>query len=131
MNKKMLILAGVVVGLAAGPAVAHHSGAMFDRTKIVELKGTVKEFGWNNPHAHVAIDVANAQGVVEQWNIEAGSPNTMIKQGWRKSSLKPGDKVTLIIRPMRDGSKGGTLEGAVTAAGQKIGRDGPLNPTSS
>ena len=131
MNKKMLILAGVVVGLAAGPAVAHHSGAMFDRSKIVELKGTVKEFGWNNPHAHVAIEVANAQGVVEQWNIEAGSPNTMIKQGWRKSSLKPGDKVTLIIRPMRDGSKGGTLEGAVTAAGQKIGRDGPLNPTSS
>jgi len=131
MNKKVLILAGVVVGLAAGPAVAHHSGAMFDRSKIVELKGTVKEFGWNNPHAHVAIDVANAQGVVEQWNIEAGSPNTMIKQGWRKSSLKPGDKVTLIIRPMRDGSKGGTLEGAVTAAGQKIGRDGPLNPTAS
>ena len=131
MNKKMLILAGVVVGLAAGPALAHHSGAMFDRSKIVELKGTVKEFGWNNPHAHVAIDVANASGVVEQWNIEAGSPNTMIKQGWRKSSLKPGDKVTLIIRPMRDGSKGGTLEGAVTAAGQKIGREGPLNPTAS
>ena len=131
MNHKMLILAGVAVVLAAGPAVAHHSGAMFDRSKIVELKGTVKEFGWNNPHAHVAIDVANAAGVTEQWNIEAGSPNTMIKQGWRKSSLKPGDKVTLIIRPMRDGSKGGTLEGCITASGQKIGNGGPLNPTAS
>jgi hypothetical protein len=130
MTKKMIVLAGVALGLVAGPVMAHHSGAMFDRTKYVELKGTVKEFSWANPHASVAIDVANAQGVSETWNIEAGSPNTMAKAGWRKSSLKPGDKVTLIIRPMRDGSKGGTLEGAVTAAGQKIGKDGPLNPTT-
>ncbi|MEO6341260.1 MAG: DUF6152 family protein [Caulobacteraceae bacterium] len=129
MKREMLILVGAAVVLAASPASAHHSGAMFDRSKHVELKGTIKAFGWTNPHAWVAINVKNAQGVAEEWSIEAGSPTVMAKQGWRKSSLKPGDEVTLYISPMRDGTKGGTLEGALTAAGEKIGRGGTLNPT--
>ena len=52
---------GLLACLAAGPAFAHHSGAMFDRAKTVELKGTIKQFGWTNPHAYIAIDVPNAQ----------------------------------------------------------------------
>lgn len=113
-------------GLAASPALAHHSGAMFDRTRTVEVKGVVKSFGWTNPHAYVELMVKGPGGTVEQWNLEGGSPTVMAKQGWRKSSLKPGDQVTLIIHPMRDGTKGGDLEGAVLADGSRVGGAPPL-----
>jgi hypothetical protein len=121
MKMKLLMLMGVTAGCIAGPAMAHHSGAMFDRTKTLELKGTVKSFGWTNPHAWILIDVPNAQGGGDEWNIEGVSPNVMIQQGWKKSSAKPGDKITLIIHPMKDGSRGGSLESAVLADGQKVG----------
>ncbi len=111
---------GIGLALLAGPASAHHSGAMFDRTRSVDIKGVIKSFGWNNPHASIEIDVKGAGGL-EQWNIEGGSPSVMVKQGWRKTSLKPGDAVTLSIHPMRDGSKGGDLVGGVLADGSKVG----------
>jgi hypothetical protein len=114
-------LAAAAALLAATAADAHHSGAMFDRQKTVEIKGVIKDFAWTNPHASVAIDVKGAGGGAEQWNIETGSPTVMIKAGWRKTSLKPGDNVTLYIHPMRDGSKGGDLVGAILADGSKVG----------
>lgn len=99
----------IAVLLAATPAWAHHSFTMFDSTKMVTLTGTIKEFQWTNPHTFTWIDVPNASGVVETWALEGMSPNYLGRRGWTKNTLKPGDKVTIVINPLKDGSKGGTF----------------------
>ena len=99
----------IAVLLSATPALAHHSFTMFDSTKTVTLTGTIKEFQWTNPHTFTWIDVPNASGVVETWGIEGMSPNYLGRRGWTKNTLKPGDKVSIVINPLKDGSKGGTF----------------------
>src|SRR4051812_37503367 len=93
-TKMILAGASLCALVAAAPAFAHHSGAMYDNAKTVELKGTVKEFNWTNPHLTLVVDTVGADGKMESWDIEGGSPNTLVKSGWRKSSFKQGDKVT-------------------------------------
>jgi Family of unknown function (DUF6152) len=88
-------------------ALAHHSFAMFDQSKQIPLKGTVHDFQWTNPHAYIDIDVPNAQGGVVLWNVELNSPNNLERQGWHIHTLLAGDKVTVVINPLRDGRKGG------------------------
>jgi Family of unknown function (DUF6152) len=110
-----LLLAGMV--LAAVPAAAHHSGAMFDRTKTVTLTGTVVQFGWTNPHSWISIDVPNANGGTDRWSVECNSPNNLARQGWKSTSLKAGDKVTILIHPLRNGDKGGSFMSAKLADG--------------
>jgi len=94
---------------AAAPVSAHHSFAMFDTKKTVTLNGTIKEFQWTNPHSWVQINVPDAQGKLVEWSIEMGSPNMLSRNGWRPTTLKPGDKVELITNPMKDGSPGGAM----------------------
>jgi hypothetical protein len=120
-------VAAAVLTLAAAPAMAHHSGAMFDRTKATDLKGTIKEFQWTNPHSWIQINVPNAQGQMEEWAVEGGSPNSLARQGWRPGTFKPGDKVTIRVGPMKDGSKAGIFIGAVLADGKVLGRMGEGN----
>ena len=119
MKIKTLVIAAAVAasGLAA-PAFAHHSFAMFDSSKQVTLVGTVKEFQWTNPHTWVQLNVPTSGKVVE-WSIEGGSPNGLARRGWKSSSLKPGDKVTIVVSPMKDGSNGGSLK-TVTLADGKV-----------
>lgn len=95
--------------LAAASAWAHHSFTMFDSTKMVTLTGTIKEFQWTNPHTFTWIDVPNQSGGVDTWAIEGMSPNYLGRRGWTKNTLKPGDKVSVVILPLKDGSKGGTF----------------------
>ncbi len=90
---------GALVLAFSTPAFVHHSGAMFDREKVINITGTVTEFNWTNPHASFRVDVPNAQGKVESWAIEMNSPNNLVHLGWKRSSIKPGDKVTIGIRP--------------------------------
>jgi hypothetical protein len=108
---------GVWLLAAAGgfalPAVAHHSFAMFDQTKQLSLKGTVKEFQWTNPHAFIRVDVAE-NGATETWDVELNSPNNLKRQGWSSSSVKTGDKVTIVLNPLRDLTHKGGLFIAVT-----------------
>ncbi len=122
VSKMMLAIAGVaVVGLAAAPAFAHHSFAMFDNQKTVVLDGTVKEFQWTNPHSWVQLIVKDpATGKDVEWSIEGGSPNGLSRYGWKRTSLKPGDKAQVTIHPLKDGTNGGSLAG-VTVNGVKIG----------
>jgi hypothetical protein len=91
----------------AGTAFAHHSGAMFERDKQVELVGTVVTFSWTNPHSWIEIDVPNSSGGSDKWGVECNSPNNMARQGWRSTTLKPGDQVTVTVHPLRSGEKGG------------------------
>ena len=124
-------LAAAALSLAAA-AHAHHSFAMFDQSKQVPLKGTVREFQWTNPHAFIHIDVPNTDGTTDLWKVELNSPNNLKRQGWKSSELKPGDKVTVVINPLRDGTKGGLFVAATLADGKVIGDPtraygGPIN----
>lgn len=98
-------------------AVAHHSNVMFDKEKEISLKGTVKEFVFANPHVSILISVADGSGVTTDWSFEAASTQGMVRAGWRKSTLKPGDLVTFVGRPLRDGRPGAQLVRAILADG--------------
>jgi len=106
MKKLTVIVAAVWVLLAAGSVLAHHSPVMFDRSKKQTINGTVKEFIWTNPHASIQVDVVNAQGVSETWGVEMNSPNNLVKQGWKSTILKGGDKVSVVGNPLRAGEHG-------------------------
>ena len=98
MRAKYLgILAAIVfVAATAGPVLAHHSFvAEFDDTKPVTLVGSVTKVEWTNPHAWVHIDVKDSAGAVTPWRFELGSPNTLIRYGWTRNMVKPGDTVTV------------------------------------
>jgi hypothetical protein len=101
------LLAAALLLVFNPPAYAHHSGAMFDRDKTVQLTGTVVSFGWTNPHSWIEIDVPNASGGSDKWGVECNSPNTMARSGWRSTTLKAGDQVTISVHPLRDGTHGG------------------------
>ena len=118
-----LVAAGMV-GAAVRPLVAHHSAAMFDNQKTMELTGTVKEFQWTNPHVwiQVNVDKAGSPGGKEEWSVEGGSPNSLSRNGWRKSTFTPGAPVTIRVNPMRDGTHAGNFVGAKFADGKTLGR---------
>jgi hypothetical protein len=98
-------------------ATAHHSFAMFEPEKTVEMKGVVKEVQWANPHVWINIVATNPEGQPEDWGIEAGATNTLLRQGWKRDSLKPGDKIDVVMRPMRNGTHAGSLKKITTEDG--------------
>ena len=118
---KPRIALALAATLAAAPALAHHSFAMFDMTKSVSLQGTIVSFKWSNPHAWLELDVPKAGGAADHWSIEMTSPNNLVNLGWKRSSLKPGDKTTIVVHPLRDGKNGGSLVQATTADGTVLG----------
>ena len=108
MKKAVFVVCvGALLLISAVPAFAHHSFAMFDRTKETTIVGTVHEFQWTNPHSWIELDVANDNGSVDKWSIELNSPNNLSRQGRRSDSIKPGDKISVVIWPLRSGEKGG------------------------
>ncbi|HSG35289.1 MAG TPA: DUF6152 family protein [Sphingomonadaceae bacterium] len=114
-----LMLAG------AQPAFAHHSTAMFDASRTVLLTGTVKEFQWTNPHCWIQINAEPADGKrAREWSIELGSPNTISRGGWKRTTLVPGQKVAMIVNPMRDGSPGAALVSVTLEDGTVLGPQG-------
>ena len=106
--------------LAAIPAAAHHTGAMFDRDKQVSLTGTIVHFEWTNPHSWIEIDVPNESGGSDKWSIECNSPNNLARMGWKSTSLKAGDKVTIVIHPLRTGEKGGSFLSVTLPSGEVL-----------
>ena len=129
MKSKTLSLAVLCIGALAAPALAHHSFAMFDSSKTVTMTGTVKEFEWTNPHVWLRIMVDDASGTSRQWALEMGAPGQQTRVGWKPDSVKPGDKVTVTIHPLKDGSRGGQFMHAVLPSGQELGDGGMrVNP---
>ncbi len=114
-----LVLAAALTG---GPALAHHSFAMFDSAKVTVIKGTILSWTYMNPHSWLSVvGVADGQGAPKRWDIEATSPSTLAKIGVLSGTLKPGDKVTAGIRPLRDGSPGGAWVFVVTGDAKVYG----------
>jgi hypothetical protein len=118
----------VVIGLAAaaglllvGPATAHHSGAMFDSGKTVVLEGTVKELQWTNPHMWLEVFVPDAGGKQVEWGFEMIGTNVMHRQGWNKDTVTPGDRVTVIGHPLKDGRPGASYVGIKLSNGKELG----------
>jgi hypothetical protein len=111
--------------IAAGTAVAHHSFTMFDMTKRITLVGTLTSFEWTNPHAYIEIDVPGDDGQIKHWSIELGSPSILMSSGWKFSSLKKGDKTTLVINPLKSGQAGGFLYTATLPDGRVLS-NGPM-----
>jgi hypothetical protein len=109
MTLKSMTFAALAAATLAGPALAHHSFAMFDAGKTVELSGTVKEFEWLNPHVWLHIVVNDPTGKPVSWSFEAGSPGQLTQTGWKPDALGTGDKITLSFHPLKDGSHGGQL----------------------
>lgn len=120
------LLAAALLLVFNPSAYAHHSGAMFDRDKTVQLTGTVVSFGWTNPHSWIEIDVPNASGGTDKWGVECNSPNTMARSGWRSTTLKAGDQVTISVHPLRDGTKGGRFISVKLADGSVLTDMGPV-----
>ena len=107
LRQTALVIAATAAVIAGSAASAHHSTAMFDMEKSVTLNGTIKEFQWTNPHTWIVFEVPNASGGTDEYGIEGMSPNYLARTGWDKHTLSSGDKVELIIHPLRDGRKGG------------------------
>ena len=97
----------LALALGATTAVAHHSTAMFDMRHTIDIKGTVTQFDWTNPHTFIYMEVPNSAGLQEKWGIEGMSPNYLNRNGWTRHTLKPGDKIDMTIHPLKDGRKGG------------------------
>ena len=114
MMKRLLRHALILASMCVVGAVhAHHSGAMFDDTKVIEVTGVVKEFQYTNPHSWLLVDVTNSDGHVTTWGFEAEGPSTLMRAGIRKGDLPPGTPITIRGNPMKDGRSGSAWIDAV------------------
>jgi len=101
-------------------APAHHSFAMFDRERTVTITGVIREFQWTNPHSWIQVTVTDDKGKVTEWSLEGGSPGILSRNGWKRTSLKPGEKVTIELYPLKSGEPGGSFVEITRADGSKL-----------
>lgn len=124
LNSVLFTLVAAGTLSAAVSAFAHHSPAMFDRSKQITLVGDVKEFQWTSPHCWIQLlvpDPAHPGAAPAEWGIEMDNPLGLSRHGWKPGSLKAGDHVTIVAHPLRDGSHGGEVVSVQTADGKFIG----------
>jgi Family of unknown function (DUF6152) len=104
-SKALAVFAAVAwLLLLSGPVFAHHGVAGYDLSKTVTLHGTVTKFDWSNPHVVVFVDAKGDSGEVQHWTIEFASPVHMVRAGWSKNAMKPGDEITIDTHPSRNGA---------------------------
>ena len=116
---KAALLCSLFVVVATATTLAHHSYAMFDRTKVVTVEGSIARVEWVDPHVFIWAYVSNGKGGHDLYGFESASVNGLARQGWTKSTLKYGDKVTIEYNPLRDGRTGGFFVSAKFADGSK------------
>jgi len=125
---KKLLLGSLASLLVSGAALAHHSPVVFDHTKQITIVGTVTEFKWSSPHAWMHIDVAEKGGKVANWGVEMNPASLLARAGWKATTIKPGDKVEVLIYPLRNDEKGGQYISIKLPDGRTLGEkpDGVL-----
>jgi hypothetical protein len=129
------LLGAATIGLAAasflpaGSALAHHSTAMFKMDVNTALTGTIQRFDWQNPHTWIVFDVPNAKGGYDRYGIEGMSPNYLVRHGWTRDTLTPGQKVELTIHPLKNGMMGG-FDVSVKFANGKVMYNLPHGPNA-
>jgi Family of unknown function (DUF6152) len=126
-SRRIPLLAPVLLAATgiAGPGWTHHSFSAFDRDHPITISGTIKEFQWVNPHTWVQIQVPAGKAAPVEWSIEGRSPNVLVRRGWKRTTLKPGDKVQLVIYPLKDGGPGGAIVRVIFADGTELNADTP------
>jgi len=117
-----LLSLGVLL-ILSGPAFAHHGSAAYDMSKTITVTGTITDFQFVNPHVLISMDVKDASGKVDKWEGELTSPNHLARAGWTKSTLKPGDQITLIGGPAKSGTPTMWIR-KITKDGQEVSLGG-------
>jgi hypothetical protein len=103
------VVATILVGLSVSNAQAHHSGSMYDPVKTVSLEGVVKDWQWTNPHSFLQVMARDPNGKSVEWSCELGASVLLGRTGWKRTSFKPGDKVMVVVHPLKSGADGGTV----------------------
>jgi hypothetical protein len=123
-------LRNILLLLMALPAGAHHSFAMFDSENQIKISGVVSKFDWANPHIYIFLDRSDGGGDVKAWTIEGASPGILNRVGWKFNVVKPGDRITMVIAPLRSGEPGGLLKEIRLADGRILNNGGFAGPSS-
>ena len=123
MKRKLTVAFMLVSSLVAlsSPVFAHHGTEAYDLNHPITVKGIIAEMVWSNPHVQVYFDVKDDKGKVVRWSCETYSPGKLIRSGWSKGSLKPGDQVTITLQPSKSGAPVGFLRKLVFANGKELG----------
>jgi hypothetical protein len=116
--------------LAIAPVRAHHSFAPYETTHQIKLAGVVTSFKWANPHVYMELDVEAPGGETRHWLIECASTSILNRIGWKFNMLKPGDKVTVIVSPLRNGEPAALLKQLQMADGRKFGNGAVAGPAT-
>jgi len=119
-NLPLTVVTALAICAVNSAALAHHSFAMFDNSRKIDVKGTVKEIQWTNPHVWLEM-VVNENGQQKTYDFEGGAVAVLKKFGWTKDTVKAGDTVTLTAHPFKDGKAGGSIDFVTLADGRKIG----------
>ena len=127
MKRTLLSFLSLALLFAAGAAFGHHSPAVFDRTKEVKLVGVVKEFRWSNPHSFIELDVRDEKGTTDTWAVEMNPPSYLVKAGWKSSTIKAGETITVMINPLRTNEKVGKFV-SITLANGTVLTENPPSP---
>jgi hypothetical protein len=127
MRKNFLatLAPGMALFVAAYPALAHHGGASYDATKVFTIMGTVSSFQFSNPHAMLVLDVKDDKGNIEHWVGEGTSPNMLVREGWNRKTVKPGDLITATGHPARNGSNSMRIQKVLLPNGRELTFEGP------
>jgi hypothetical protein len=130
----VFVLAAVLLSLSM-PLLAHHGTTVFDMSKPLTIKGSVTEWDWSNPHCLLQFDAKNEDGQAVHWIAETQNPGNMVYAGWGKTSFKPGDEVTVILYPAKNGKPFGRINQVVLPNGKTLTASGgtipPPNSTGS
>jgi hypothetical protein len=104
-----------------GAARAHHAPAIFDQTRTIVVEGKVTDFVWSNPHSWIRMNVVGDDGELTNWSIEMNPPTYLIRGGWRSTTLKPGDEVSVVVNPLRTGEAAGKYVSITLPDGRVLG----------
>lgn len=122
--KTSLAVLALALSLAAGGAAAHHSFSVFNMQERIEITGKVREVQWTNPHIWIWVDVTEADGSVTTWGLEGMSPNFLARRGWTRTTLEPGDEITVSLNPLKSGDPGGMFVSTTAPDGTVLSMGG-------